>query len=378
MRKIRLFIASSLDGYIARASGDVDWLFTDSDYGYDQFFAQIDTLIMGNKTYQQIVGFGEYPYKGKESFVFSNSLAGTKDNNVEFVGGNLEEGDRERKVPRLDRRIGRTLRGLTEGRIPLVGNEIRARCLVLGDCFPSWLLHLTSLGYNLDRVLLKHPRFLEQIYLVCGVDAAVWSSADWGAVCTSWPHLGKDVICFLDGRVTGSILGLLMGLGVESVYSTGTPRKFFAGWKVVMVRVTHSKVGGITTKPVVVYQHYRNLKCSVVPEVMPTSVAIDASTVLSQATFGHHFRPKPNQVVVEPLLALNLGSTEHPYYHSYGWLPGVLGRSVRILGPVLNLQKYGGQWGLWSLTGSEVLLCKDVPSSLVCVLGESHEMKPFC
>ncbi|MDB9511177.1 dihydrofolate reductase family protein [Kamptonema animale CS-326] len=91
MRKIRLFIASSLDGYIARASGDVDWLFTDSDYGYDQFFAQIDTLIMGNKTYQQILGFGEYPYKGKESFVFSNSLAGTKDNNVEFVGGNLEE-----------------------------------------------------------------------------------------------------------------------------------------------------------------------------------------------------------------------------------------------------------------------------------------------
>ena len=44
-----------------------------------------------------------------------------------------------------------------------MGNEVRARCLVLGDCFPSWLLHLTSLGYNLDRVLLKHPRFLEQI-----------------------------------------------------------------------------------------------------------------------------------------------------------------------------------------------------------------------
>ena len=91
MRKIRLFIASSLDGYIARTSGDVDWLFTDSDYGYAEFFARIDTLIMGNNTYQQILDFGEYPYKGKESFVFSNSLSGTKDDNVEFVGGDLKQ-----------------------------------------------------------------------------------------------------------------------------------------------------------------------------------------------------------------------------------------------------------------------------------------------
>lgn len=39
MRKIQLFIASSLDGYIARKSGEVDWLFTDQDYGYTEFFA---------------------------------------------------------------------------------------------------------------------------------------------------------------------------------------------------------------------------------------------------------------------------------------------------------------------------------------------------
>lgn len=52
MRKIRLFIASSLDGYIARTSGAVDWLLTDQDYGYTEFFAQVDTVLMGNKTYQ--------------------------------------------------------------------------------------------------------------------------------------------------------------------------------------------------------------------------------------------------------------------------------------------------------------------------------------
>ncbi|HAG84874.1 MAG TPA: dihydrofolate reductase [Cyanobacteria bacterium UBA12227] len=91
MRKIRLFIASSLDGYIARTSGEVDWLFTDSDYGYTDFFAQIDTVLMGNKTYQQLLTFGEYPYKGKEAFVFSQTLSGERDQNVKFVGGDLKD-----------------------------------------------------------------------------------------------------------------------------------------------------------------------------------------------------------------------------------------------------------------------------------------------
>ncbi len=89
MRKIRLFIASSLDGYIARTSGDVDWLFTDADYGYAEFFDSIDTVLMGGKTYRQILEFGEYPYKGKKGFVFSKTLQG-KNDDVEFVGGDIK------------------------------------------------------------------------------------------------------------------------------------------------------------------------------------------------------------------------------------------------------------------------------------------------
>jgi dihydrofolate reductase len=85
MGKIRLFIASSLDGYIARTSGEVDWLFTDSDYGYSEFFAQIDTVLMGSKTYEQVLTFGEYPYKGKEGFVFSKTMEAKTDYNVKFV-----------------------------------------------------------------------------------------------------------------------------------------------------------------------------------------------------------------------------------------------------------------------------------------------------
>jgi dihydrofolate reductase len=91
MGKIQLYIASSLDGYIARDSGEVDWLFSDRDYGYTEFLAQIDTVLMGNKTYQQLLGFGEYPYSGKTAFVFSRTLAGQKDERVEFIGGKLQD-----------------------------------------------------------------------------------------------------------------------------------------------------------------------------------------------------------------------------------------------------------------------------------------------
>src|SRR5919199_5995017 len=85
MRKVVLFIASSLDGYIARPSGDIDWLFTDQDYGYSEFFASVDTVLMGRKTYEQVLTFDEYPYQDVKSYVFSNNLNFQADKNVELV-----------------------------------------------------------------------------------------------------------------------------------------------------------------------------------------------------------------------------------------------------------------------------------------------------
>ncbi|AFY45680.1 bifunctional deaminase-reductase domain protein [Nostoc sp. PCC 7107] len=90
MRKISLFIASSIDGYIARESGEIDWLFTDQDYGYTEFIADVDTLIMGNKTYQQVLGFDEYPYSSQEVFVLSKTLQGQAENNATFVNGDWQ------------------------------------------------------------------------------------------------------------------------------------------------------------------------------------------------------------------------------------------------------------------------------------------------
>ncbi len=71
MRRLILFIAASLDGYIARPSGEVDWLFTDQDYGYTEFLASVDTVLMGRKTYEQVLTFGEFPYQEKQCYIFS-------------------------------------------------------------------------------------------------------------------------------------------------------------------------------------------------------------------------------------------------------------------------------------------------------------------
>lgn len=86
MRNVTLYIACSLDGFIARTDGRVDWLFHDADYGYTEFLLTIGTIIMGRKTYDQLLTFGEYPYTETEVYVVSRSRAGQNDGRVPFVG----------------------------------------------------------------------------------------------------------------------------------------------------------------------------------------------------------------------------------------------------------------------------------------------------
>lgn len=64
-----VFIATSLDGYIARADGRIDWLSIvhplDEAHGYDVFFASVDAIIVGRRTHDTVLGFDEWPYAGK-------------------------------------------------------------------------------------------------------------------------------------------------------------------------------------------------------------------------------------------------------------------------------------------------------------------------
>ena len=76
MGKVILYAATSLDGYIADKDGGVNWLeaFNEEglDYGYGAFYASLETLIMGGKTYRQIIGFGAWPYPGVRTYVVTS------------------------------------------------------------------------------------------------------------------------------------------------------------------------------------------------------------------------------------------------------------------------------------------------------------------
>jgi dihydrofolate reductase len=70
-----VFIATSLDGFIARPNGDLDWLHGDGaeggPHGYDEFIATVDALVIGRKTYETVLAFETWPYGGKPVFVLS-------------------------------------------------------------------------------------------------------------------------------------------------------------------------------------------------------------------------------------------------------------------------------------------------------------------
>jgi len=91
LRKIKLYIATSLNGKIAKPDGSVDWLEAipnpeKIDHGYADFYQSIDTTIQGNKTYKQILGWGiDFPYSDKKNYVFTRNKGSVDTENVEFV-----------------------------------------------------------------------------------------------------------------------------------------------------------------------------------------------------------------------------------------------------------------------------------------------------
>ena len=70
-RRVQLFIATSLDGYIAGPGDDLSWLFHDADYGYTSFYARVDTVLMGRRTYETALSFAQWPYAGRKAVVFT-------------------------------------------------------------------------------------------------------------------------------------------------------------------------------------------------------------------------------------------------------------------------------------------------------------------
>ena len=96
--KVSVYIATSLDGYIARPNGDINWLMEadnsggKEDYGYKEYSVTVDCMVMGRNSMEMVMSFPEWPYKGKRVVVLSNTLKETPSqlkNKVELYSGSL-------------------------------------------------------------------------------------------------------------------------------------------------------------------------------------------------------------------------------------------------------------------------------------------------
>jgi dihydrofolate reductase len=94
-RKVILYIAMSLDGYIAKPNDDMSFLSIveqeGEDYGYAKFISSIDTVIMGRKTYSWIMSqIRNFPHADKDSYIITRTPRPAIEN-TKFYTGNIRQ-----------------------------------------------------------------------------------------------------------------------------------------------------------------------------------------------------------------------------------------------------------------------------------------------
>src|SRR6185369_9809379 len=89
MRKVKYSVANSLDNFISKLDGGVDWLLMDGDYGMDVFFKSIDAVLLGRETYEFALGHNKKQRKKEtksrsatRTYVFSRTLKDAQDENI--------------------------------------------------------------------------------------------------------------------------------------------------------------------------------------------------------------------------------------------------------------------------------------------------------
>ena len=181
--KVSVYIATSLDGFIARKDDALDWLDEANstvpegeDCGFQAFMASIDTLIMGRKTYEKVLSFGQWAYGETPVIVLSRNL-------ISFPGSLPETVTHSSESPRdlLDRLSqegvrhvyvdgGTTIQGfLSAGLI----NEITVTVIpvILGGGFPLFgsldqdvpLTHVHTIAYDFGFVQTTYSVKINEI-----------------------------------------------------------------------------------------------------------------------------------------------------------------------------------------------------------------------
>jgi len=140
-RRVKYFVAVSLDAYIAGPEGEVDWLFADQDYGMEEFTGTIDTVLIGRRTYECMLAHNQRAYPGVTNYVFSSTLRASDFPEVQVISADVAQ-----TVAQLRARKGKE--------IWLVGGGQLFKRLLLADFIDDVIvaLHPVLLGEGIPML----------------------------------------------------------------------------------------------------------------------------------------------------------------------------------------------------------------------------------
>src|ERR1041385_1508823 len=160
MRKVALGVATSLDNYIARKDGTIDWILRaeKAASAMAEFFKAVDTVVMGRKTYEPILKSGApFPaMPGVRNYVLSRTLEESSDNGVEIIREDAAEFVRKLKMEDSERVIavtgGLLAKSLFEANLI---DEVRVNIhpILLGSGIP--IFHETNHQIDLELITCK-------------------------------------------------------------------------------------------------------------------------------------------------------------------------------------------------------------------------------
>ena len=169
-----VYIATSLDGFIATPDGGLDWLFDipnpdQSDYGYSEFMGGIDAIVMGRNTFEKVLTFSDWPYN-KPVFVLSNSLTAVPEPIV--AQAEIVKGDIKSLVNQLHQRGyqnlyvdgGKTIQSFLKA--DLIDEMIITRVpILLGNGLPLFGQLDQSIKFNYKKTEVYNNTLVKSFYI---------------------------------------------------------------------------------------------------------------------------------------------------------------------------------------------------------------------
>ncbi|TVX93475.1 dihydrofolate reductase family protein [Paenibacillus agilis] len=149
-REVILFIAASLDGFIAKENDDLQWLMEtegEGDNGYSEMYQSIDTTIMGKRTYDWVMkNIETFPYADKKNYVFSTTETGSNEY-VEFVNEDVVE-------------FTKKLKAQEGSKIWMVGGGVILDAFIKENLIDEYMITITPhiLGSGIPLFKEKNPQ----------------------------------------------------------------------------------------------------------------------------------------------------------------------------------------------------------------------------